>query len=416
MQIAGAEIHSRQQDGDRQPLSGTLTHLQCSKCGEIVNADKLQNLCPSCQAPLLARYDLDKIRAILSPHIIENRPPGIWRWRELLPVRNVKYQLSLGEGETPLIPAPRLGARLGLHHLYIKDEGLNPTGSFKARGMAVAVSRAWELGAKALVAPTAGNAGGALAAYAAHAGLEAHVFMPRDAPLMNQIEVQLHGAQLMLVDGLINDAARLAGAEAAKNGWFDVTTLKEPYRIEGKKTMGMELALHFAENGRWKLPDVIFYPTGGGVGLIGMWKAFDELQALGWIDSFRPRFVVVQAEGCAPMVKAFQEGAEASEIWQNASTLASGLRVPAVRGDRLILRALRETKGIAIAVSDDDILDAQWLMARLAGVFGAPEGAATYSALVKLVEMGWIEPQEKVVLFNTGTGMKYTHVLPPPSA
>jgi threonine synthase len=409
MQIAGAEIHSRQQDGDRQPLSGTLTHLQCSKCGEIVNADKLQNLCPSCQAPLLARYDLDKIRAILTPHIIENRPPGIWRWRELLPVRNAKYQLSLGEGETPLIPAPRLGARLGLHHLYIKDEGLNPTGSFKARGMAVAVSRAWELGAKALVAPTAGNAGGALAAYAAHAGLEAHVFMSRDAPLMNQIEVQLHGAQLMLVDGLINDAARLAGAEAAKNGWFDVTTLKEPYRIEGKKTMGLELALHFAENGRWKLPDVIFYPTGGGVGLIGMWKAFDELEYLGWIDSCRPRFVVVQAEGCAPMVKAFQENAEARDRAKR-QTLASGLRVPAVRGDRLVLRCRDE--GIAISVSDDDILDAQWLMARLAGVrrAGMPP-TRRWSSWWKWAD----EPQERVVLFNTGTGMKYTR-LPPPSA
>ncbi len=392
-------------------MPGTLTHLECSACQQIVNADQLQNLCPICQAPLLARYDMNRIREMLTPAVIAARSPGIWRWHELLPVRDPQYCLSLGEGETPLIPAHRLGARLGLKNLYIKDEGLNPTGSFKARGMAAAVSRAWELGAKALICPTAGNAGGAMAAYAANAGIEAHVFMPRDAPMLNQIEVQLHGAQLILVDGLINDAAKLAGAEAAKNGWFDVTTLKEPYRIEGKKTMGLELALHFAENGRWKLPDVVVYPTGGGVGLIGMWKAFDELECLGWIDSHRPRFVVVQSEGCAPVVKAFEAGDPDSQVWPNAATIASGLRVPAVRGDRLILRALRETNGIAVSVSDDDILEAQWLMARLVGVFCAPEGAATYAGIVKLVEMGWIKPHERVVLFNTGTGMKYAHIL-----
>ncbi len=396
-------------------MLGTLTHLECSACGQTVDADQLQNLCPSCQSPLLARYDLDRVRHIVSPGEISQRAPSIWRWHELLPVRDPKYRLSLGEGETPLIDAPRLGSRIGLQHVYVKDEGLNPTGSFKARGMAVAVSRALELGARALVAPTAGNAGGAMAAYAAYAGLEAHVFMPRDAPLLNQIEVQMHGAELILVDGLINDAGRLAAEQAAKNGWFDVSTLKEPYRIEGKKTMGFELALHFAEDGRWKLPDVVIYPTGGGVGLIGMWKAFDEMECLGWIDSHRPRLVTVQAEGCAPIVRAFEQGAEASEVWQNAYTIASGLRVPAVRGDRLALRALRQTNGTAISVTDDEILEAQRLMARLAGVFGAPEGAATYAALVKLAEPGWVAPHERVVLYNTGTGMKYTHVLPPPT-
>jgi threonine synthase len=396
-------------------LPGTLTHLECSACHKTVDPDQPQSLCPACQSPLLARYDLARVREAVTPAEIGQRPPGIWRWRELLPVRDPRYELSLGEGETPLIHVPRLGARLGLDSLYIKDESLNPTGSFKARGMVVAIARARELGVQAVVVPTAGNAGGAMAAYAAYAGLEAHVYMPRDAPPLNQIEVQLHGAQLILVDGLIDDAARLAAAEASKQGWFDMTTLKEPYRIEGKKTMGFELALHFAEGGRWQLPDVVFYPTGGGVGLIGMWKAFDEMESLGWIDNRRPRFVSVQAEGCAPIVRAYQEGAEASSVWQNAHTIASGLRVPAVRGDRLILRALRETGGVAIAVSDDDILDAQWLVARLAGIFSAPEGAATYAALVKLVEAGWIKPHERVVLYNTGTGMKYTHVLPPPT-
>jgi threonine synthase len=380
-----------------------------------LNAEDLNNLCPVCQSPLLVRYDLDCVKSLVTPQMIEDRQRcGIWRWRELLPVSNERFMISLGEGDTPLLPVPRLGARVGLEHLYIKDEGVNPTGSFKARGMAAAVSRAWELGARALVVPTAGNAGGALAAYAAYAGLEAHVYMPKDAPITNQIESQIYGAQLILVDGLINDAAKQAVAEAHKHGWFEVTTLKEPYRIEGKKTMGLELALQFKDEDHWKLPDVVLYPTGGGVGLIGMWKAFDEMEALGWIGPERPRLVVVQADGCAPVVKAFEEGAAASQLWHNAKTIASGLRVPAVRGDRLILRALRETHGIALAVSDDDILEAQWLMARLAGVFAAPEGAACYSAVVRLVESGWIKPHEKVVIYNTGAGMKYNEIMPKP--
>jgi threonine synthase len=396
-------------------MSSTLTHLECSLCGRILDANQLQNLCPNCQSPLLARYDLARVREAVTPAEIESRPHGVWRWHELLPVSDPHFRLTLGEGGTPLIQARRLAERVGLTNLYIKDEGLNPTGSFKARGMAVAVSRALELGAQTLVTPTAGNAGGAMAAYAALAGLEAHVFMPRDAPLLNQLEVQMYGAHLRLVDGLINDAAKLAAAEAAKYHWFDISTLKEPYRIEGKKTMGLELALHFAENGRWQLPDVVFYPTGGGVGLIGMWKAFDEMVALGWVEDRRPRLVVVQSEGCAPIVKAFDAHAESAEVWEGAHTIASGLRVPAVRGDRLVLRALRETGGTAIAVSDQEILEAQRLIAQLTGIFAAPEGAATYAGLVKLVQSGWIKPDERVLLYNTGTGMKYIHLLTPPA-
>ena len=397
----------------RNILPGMLTHLECSACGETINADQLQNLCPKCQAPLLARYDLDAIKRTVTPQMIEERPRyGLWRWHDLLPVRDAQYRLTLGEGETPLLHVTRLGERIGLDHLYVKDEGLNPTGSFKARGMAVAVSRARELGAEVLVTPTAGNAGGAMAAYAAAAGLPAHVYMPKDAPQTNQIETVLFGAQLVLVDGLINDAGRIAAAAAKDNGWFEVTTLKEPYRIEGKKTMGLELALHFKENGQWKLPDVVLYPTGGGVGLIGMWKAFDELEALGWIGTERPRFVVVQAASCAPVVKAFEQGQPSSETWDNASTIASGLRVPAVRGDRLILRALKETHGIALTVTYEEILEAMRLLGRLVGIFAAPEGAACYTAVEKLVASGWIKPHEKVVIFNTGTGIKYNEVLP----
>jgi threonine synthase len=361
---------------------------------------------------------MEAIKRIVTPQMIEARQhDGLWRWHELLPVRDPRYRITLGEGETPLLHVKRLGERVGLDQLYVKDEGLNPTGSFKARGMAVAVSRAWELGAKGLVTPTAGNAGGAMAAYTAHVGIEAHVYMPKDAPIINQIETQLFGAELKLVEGLINDAGRIAAQDAVKNGWFEVTTLKEPYRIEGKKTMGLELALHFKdqENGQWKLPDVVLYPTGGGVGLIGMWKAFDELEALGWIGKERPRLVVVQSTGCAPVVKAFEQSAEASEVWQNASTIASGLRVPAVRGDRLILRALKETQGIALAVNDIEILEAVGLMGRLGGIFAAPEGAACYVAVEKLVASGWIKPHEKVVIFNTGTGMKYNEILPKPA-
>jgi threonine synthase len=334
---------------------------------------------------------------------VSRRPRGIWRWHELLPVDNPANFLTLGEGDAPLLRASNLAKQLQLPNLYIKDESNHATASFKARGMVVAISKAIELGLREFVIPTAGNAGGALAAYAARAGCRAHVFMPADTPIANKTEVRMSGADLILVDGLINDAAKLAREAAAQNGWFDVSTFKEPFRVEGKKTMGYELAEGFG----WELPDVILYPTGGGTGLVGMWKAFAEMEALGWIGSARPRMVSVQATDCAPVVKAFKSGAERCEVWQNASTVASGLRVPAVFADRLILQALRESHGTAVAVTDDEILSAQKELASSEGIFAAPEGAATLAALKHLIAEGWIKLEEKIVLFNTGSGLKY---------
>jgi threonine synthase len=384
-------------------LESALTHLECPECGNKFNADRVQNFCADCLSPLLARYDLNTVAASITRTQIASRPRGLWRWTELLPVRKEKYRLTLGEGDTPLLPALRLGKTLKLNHLFIKDESPNPTGSFKARGLCMAVARALELGCSEFVIPTAGNAGGALAFYAARAGVEAHVFMPKDAPPANQREIRAAGADLQLVDGLISDAAQ-AAAEAAKGKhWFDVSTFREPYRAEGKKTMGLELAESF----EWQLPDVVIYPTGGGTGLVGMWKAFAELEALGWIGPKRPRMVAVQASGCAPLVRAFQNGAQRTRTWQNAHTLAAGLRVPSVFADRLILRLLRDSRGTAFAVSDAEILEAQSEMARAEGVLPCPEGAATLAGLHHLVNNGWVQPDEMVVLFNTGTGLKY---------
>ena len=312
-------------------------------------------------------------------------------------------RLTLGEGNTPLVPARRLGESIGLHKVCIKDEFGNPTGSFKARGLAVAIAKALELGLKEFVIPTAGNAGGALAAYAARANAKAHVYMPKDAPVANQVEVQAFGAELVLVDGLINDAGKRAAAEAMRKGWFDVSTFKEPYRLEGKKTMGLELAEHY--NG--ELPDVILYPTGGGTGLVGMWKAFKEMELMGWIGPGRPRMVSVQAEGCAPVVKAMDEGRDRIEAWQDARTEAAGLRVPAPFADRMILRAIRESKGTAIAVTEAAILEAQKEMAALEGVLAAPEGAAAWAALKHMAHDGRVGPNDRVVIFNTGSGLKY---------
>lgn len=381
----------------------TLVSLTCPECGATFDPAKVQTYCAACTSPLLASYDLPALKQELSKDAISQRSRGLWRWHELLPVNDAKFAITLGEGDCALLPAERLGQKIGLKQLFIKDESTNATGSFKARGLSVAVSKALELGLREFVIPTAGNAGGALAAYAARAGLKAHVFMPADTPLANKVEVEKSGADLHLVDGLINDAARAAAAEARANGWFDVSTFKEPYRVEGKKTMGLELAEQFG----WQLPDVILYPTGGGTGLVGMWKAFAELEALGWIGSERPRMVSVQASGCAPIVRAFETNASRAELWQNAATLASGLRVPAVFADRLILRALRESGGTAIAVSDRAILQAQKEIAASEGIFCAPEGAATFEAARLLSENGWIQPHEKVVLFNTGSGLKY---------
>ncbi len=359
--------------------------------------------CAACASPILAEYDLDLAKQTLTKEALRARPRGLWRWQELLPVHDERFRFTLGEGSSPLLRTDRLGGQLGLQNLYVKDESGNATGSFKARGLAAAVSKAVELGIHEFVIPTAGNAGGALAAYAARSGTKAHVYMPVDTPRAIQVEVQMYGADLHLVQGLISDAAKEAAAEAKAHGWFDVSTFKEPFRVEGKKTMGFELAEVF----NWSLPDVIIYPTGGGTGLVGMWKAFRELEALGWIGAARPRMVTVQASGCAPVVRAFTENQERTTPWQNAATIAYGLRVPNAFADRLILRALRESGGTAISVSDTDILQEQKRLGALEGIFAAPEGAATVAAAEKLLQTGFIKADEKVVLFNTGTGLKY---------
>jgi len=327
----------------------------------------------------------------------------MWRWHELLPVNEPHFQITLGEGDTPLLEVPHIDQWIGTSHLHVKDESINPTGTFKARGLAAAVSKAVELGLSEFVIPTAGNAGSALAVYAGRAGYTAHVYMPVDTPAPIQYETRMAGADLHLVQGLISDAARLAAADAAQHGWFDMSTFKEPFRVEGKKIMGYEIA----EALGWSLPDVIIYPTGGGTGLVGMWKAFNEMQALGWIDERRPRMISVQAAGCAPVVRAFHAHAERISPWENASTVASGLRVPAVFADRLVLRCLRESKGTAVSVTDDEIINAQGELARREGILTAREGAATLAALSKLLKSGEIKADEKIVLFNTGTGLKY---------
>jgi threonine synthase len=354
----------------------------------------------------LARYDLEKARQNVSPEDIRKRGPNLWRYRELLPVREPKYRLCLGEGFTPLVHAVRLGDHVGFKNLYIKDEGLNPTGSFKARGLGVAVSRAYELGVSALSIPSAGNAAGAMSAYAALAGIPAFVFMPKDVPMPFISECKGLGAQVKLVDGLITDAGKIAAIELAEFNRFDISTLKEPYRIEGKKTMGYELA----EQMDWKLPDVIIYPTGGGTGLIGMWKAFDEMEKLGWIGSQRPRMVSVQAEGCAPIIRAFHENKEFAQPWQDAKTIADGLRVPAAVGDFIMLRVLRESNGTAVAVPDNEMMAAANLIGKSEGLFVCPEAAAPLAAFQHLRNDGWIAENEKVVLFSTGSGHKYAHL------
>lgn len=380
-----------------------LTHLECTACGQTCSADELQTVCRACGKVLYARYDLVRARRELDRDAFAGRPATLWRWRELLPVRDPAHVVTLGEGGTPLLPAPRLGAELACDRLFIKEEGLNPTGTFKARGMAVAVSRAKELGVPGLVAPTAGNAGGAMAAYAARAGLPAHVFMPQDAPEANKLEARVCGAQVHLVAGLITDAGRLAREQATAHGWFDVSTLREPYRVEGKKTMGYELALDLG----WELPDAILYPTGGGTGLVGMWKAFDELEALGWIGSKRPRMFAIQATGCAPIVRAFARGERAAEPWENARTMAGGLRVPAAIGDYLMLDILRQSGGGGVAVSDEEMLAAMGEAAHAEGVVMCPEGAATVAGLRRLLHDGYLRGSERIVLFNTGSGLKY---------
>ena len=387
-----------------------VRHLECSNCKREYPARQLHNVCTECGKPLLARYDLKRIAKFMTRQVLFGRAPSLWRYREVLPVTKERNIVSLGEGWTPLIHATALGASLRMEHLYVKDESLNPTQSFKARGMAVAVSMAKELGAKKLAAPSAGNAGGALAAYAARAGLEAFIFMPRDTPRANIVECELSGAHVTLVDGLITDCGAEVARRREANGWFDMSTLKEPYRVEGKKTLGYEIA----EQSAWTLPDVIIYPTGGGTGLVGMWKAFEEMEALGWIDGKRPRMIVVQAEGCAPIVNAFLAGQRVAEEFANASTVASGLRVPKAIGDSLILDAVRRSGGTAIAVSDEELLSGARQLARTEGILAAPEGGACVPALRRLLDRGDIDRNERVVLFNTGAAIKYLDAFEPP--
>jgi threonine synthase len=381
----------------------TLSHLQCSACGRQHDPERLQTLCPDCGKVLLARYDLERAARTLSPEAVARRPRGMWRWRELLPVRDWRHVVSLGEGDSVLLPAPRLGLQSGLKRLFLKDESSNPTGSFKARGLSAAVSRAQELGVREVAIPTAGNAGGALAAYAARAGIKAHVYMPVDAPELNKKECGVYGAEVVLVRGLINDCGAWVRKRSASEGWFDVSTLNEPYRAEGKKTMGLELI----EQLGWEVPEVIVYPTGGGTGLVGIWKALEELEQLGLIGPQRPRMVAVQTEGCAPIVRAFRQGLDHAPAWEHAETRISGLRVPAAIADSVILALLRASQGTAVTVTDDEALAGMREIASSEGVFAAPEGGAVWAGIKKLVADGWIDRDDRVVLMNTGGGLKY---------
>ena len=380
--------------------------IVCARCQNRFALSELLNLCP-CGAPLLVRYDFKKAKSVFGKPELAGRVTSLWRYRELLPLQDDANLVSLGEGYTPLLEAKNFGSELGLRRLWIKDEAQNPTGSFKDRGLSLAISRAKELGVKKAAIPSAGNAGGSFAAYAARAGIEAHVFMPRDTPMANQIEVAQYGAKLTLVDGLINDCGRIVAEKKTTEGWFDVSTLKEPYRVEGKKTMGYEIA----EQLNWHLPDVIIYPTGGGTGLIGMWKAFGELEELGWIGAERPRMVSVQASGCAPIVKAFEENKPSAEPWQDAQTVAAGLRVPQAVGDFLMLQVIRASSGTALSVSDNHMLAEIKSVGKAEGIFFCPEGAACVAALRRLVENNWIKPDDEVVIFNTASGLKYLDVI-----
>lgn len=379
-----------------------LSHLECPTCGQTFAANEVQQLC-SCGSPLLARYRLDELRKVWNPGTLAGRENTLWRYHELLPVLDRGHIVTLGEGMTPLLDMPRLAADYGISRLYMKDESLVPSGSFKARGAAVGVSKAKELGVKKLAMPTNGNAGAAWALYAARAGMEATIVMPKDAPSITRSEVALSGARLYLVNGLISDAGKIVSEAARESGFYDASTLKEPYRIEGKKTMGIEIA----EQLGWVMPDVILYPTGGGVGLIGIYKALLELRELGWVSGKMPRLVAVQAAGCAPIVKAWEEKKERSEFWPDSSTAAFGINVPKALGDFLVLRAIYETNGTAVAVSDEQLLREQWKIARLEGAFICPEGASAFAAARILAEQGWIQDGESVVALNTGAGIKY---------
>ncbi|WCT58136.1 threonine synthase [Paenibacillus kyungheensis] len=379
-----------------------VSHLECPVCDTTYDANKIQQLC-TCGSPLLVRYDLERVRNEVKRSAIRERNPDLWRYHELLPVQHEDHVITLGEGMTPLLSMPKLGERYGLTHLYMKDESLIPTGSFKARGAAVGISKAKELGVQQFAMPTNGNAGAAWALYAARAGIKATIVMPQDAPSITRTEVSLSGAELFLVNGLISDAGKMVAEKVKHDQIYDASTLKEPYRIEGKKTMGLEIA----EQLGWAMPDVILYPTGGGVGLIGIYKALQELKEIGWLAGKLPRLVAVQAEGCAPIVKAWEEKKERSEFWEQSTTVAFGINVPKALGDFLVLRALYETDGMAIAISDQELLEEQQHIAEYEGAFVCPEGAATFAAAKRLTEQGWIGRDESVVVLNTGAGIKY---------
>ncbi len=386
-----------------------LMHLQCSSCGKTYDYHRTYNACTECGRPLLARYDLASLRDSPREDVIGTQP-SLWRYGALLPAQG--EALSLGEGFTPLIHATRLGRELGFSQLYIKDESGNPTGSFKARGAAVAITRAQELGIKRVVVPSAGNAAGATAAYAAKAGMQVRVFMPADVPTPFRLECRAYGAEVTLVEGYITDCAKQARRVAEADGWFDISTFKEPYRIEGKKTMGFELAEQFntGSTQTWELPDVIIYPTGGGIGLVGFAKAFDELEAIGWIGEARPRMISVQAQGCAPIARALRDGKQHAEVWEDAQTIAPGLRAPSTIGDFLILQVLRDTHGTAVTVSDQELLQGQDQIARMEGIYACPEGGATLAAVRKLGKEGLVSRNERIVLCNTASGLKYPEV------
>lgn len=380
-----------------------VTELVCSLCQKSHSKSQLQTVCRQCGRPLLALYDLAAVSAVLRKEDFTGRQSSLWRYRELLPLPQSEEAVTLSEGWTPLLSARRFGEEIGLQNVWIKDESQNPTGTFKARGMSVAVSMAKHFGVTALAVPSAGNAASALAAYAARAGIPVHLFVPKDAPRANIVECTAIGANVTLVDGLITDCAREVAKRSEAEGWFDLSTLKEPYRVEGKKTLGYEIAEQF----RWQLPDVILYPTGGGTGLVGMWKAFDEMEQMGWINSRRPRMVAVQAAGCSPIVAAFERGERFASPHLNASTIASGLRVPKAIGDFLILDAIRESHGTALSITDTEMIQAVRDVGAAEGLFVAPESGACCAAAGKLARSGWIRPDETIVLFNTGTGIKY---------
>ena len=384
-----------------------IDHLECSVCGAVYPHNKPIRTCTACNRVLLARYDLPRLKREVDRTTIEGRHSSMWAFSELLPASTPEDIITLGEGGTPLLHAQRLGQSLGMPNLYVKDEGLNPTGTFKARGLAAAVSKAKEVGLTRLIMPSAGNAAGAMAAYAARGGIEAHVYMPQDAPDANKLECITHGSELNLVDGHIGDAGVLSRARAAEEGMFDLSTMQEPYRAEGKKTMGLEIALQLG----WRMPDAILYPTGGGTGIIGMWKGFHELLELGWVEGNLPRFIAVQAEGCQPVVHAYEEGTETSQAWPNPHTIADGLRVPHPFADYLVLQAIRETGGTALTVSDPEMVDAMKEMAASEGVFACPEGAATLVAAKKLLAAGELDPEGTTVLLNTGSAYKYLSLL-----